>query len=193
MYIIYAVAEAVVRCVIIDSGYGSAPVLCQTIASNNDNLLSVGPVHTCVRFVRVQLTMTYHLKFESKHSKRLQEISLKILLCSCLCVTSPDHCDFLAWQILVNFVQVMACCLSSTRHKLSQCWFITSEACGYLINSNSLQIDENPVTNIYAFYTYLPGVSVSWPSYQIRKIAGCVCAGKAGNVIPTTNFKETAS
>ena len=29
-----------------------------------------------------------------------------------------------------------------------------------------------------------------WASYQIRKIAGCACAGNAGNVFPATDFKE---
>ena len=28
-----------------------------------------------------------------------------------------------------------------------------------------------------------------WTSYQIRKIAGCACAGDAGNVFPATDFK----
>ena len=28
-----------------------------------------------------------------------------------------------------------------------------------------------------------------WASYQIRKIAGCACAGNAGNVFPATDFK----
>ena len=28
-----------------------------------------------------------------------------------------------------------------------------------------------------------------WASYQIRKIEGCACAGKAGNVFPATHFK----
>ena len=32
----------------------------------------------------------------------------------------------------------------------------------------------------------------AWASYQIRKIAGCACTGNAGNVFPTTDFKETA-
>ena len=31
--------------------------------------------------------------------------------------------------------------------------------------------------------------SSSWASYQIRKIAGCACAGNAGNVFPATDFK----
>ena len=29
----------------------------------------------------------------------------------------------------------------------------------------------------------------AWASYQICKIAGCACAGNAGNVFPATNFK----
>ena len=33
-------------------------------------------------------------------------------------------------------------------------------------------------------------MSIVWASYQIRKIAGCVCAGNAGNVFPATDFKE---
>ena len=32
----------------------------------------------------------------------------------------------------------------------------------------------------------------SWSSYQIRKIAGCVCAGNVGNVSPPPTSKETA-
>ena len=31
--------------------------------------------------------------------------------------------------------------------------------------------------------------SPPWASYQIRKIAGCACAGNAGNVFPATNLK----
>ena len=31
--------------------------------------------------------------------------------------------------------------------------------------------------------------SVAWASYQIRKIACCACAGNAGNVFPTGDFK----
>ena len=28
-----------------------------------------------------------------------------------------------------------------------------------------------------------------WASYQIRKVAGCACAGNAGNVFPATDFE----
>ena len=31
--------------------------------------------------------------------------------------------------------------------------------------------------------------TLPWASYQIRKIAGCACAGNAGNVFPATDFK----
>ena len=36
------------------------------------------------------------------------------------------------------------------------------------------------------------GGVISWASYQIRKIAGCACAGNAGNVFPPPTSKETA-
>ena len=32
--------------------------------------------------------------------------------------------------------------------------------------------------------------SPSWTSYQIRKIAGCACAGNAGNVFPRCRFQK---
>ena len=31
---------------------------------------------------------------------------------------------------------------------------------------------------------------LSWASYQIRKIAGCACAGNAGNVFPRRRFQR---
>ena len=31
--------------------------------------------------------------------------------------------------------------------------------------------------------------SAAWAFYQIRKIAGCTCAGNTGNVFPVTDFK----
>ena len=37
-----------------------------------------------------------------------------------------------------------------------------------------------------AFVLYSP----SWASYQIRKIAGCACAGNAGNVFPCRRFQR---
>ena len=32
-------------------------------------------------------------------------------------------------------------------------------------------------------------VARTWASYQIRQIAGCACAGTAGNVLPATDIK----
>ena len=31
-----------------------------------------------------------------------------------------------------------------------------------------------------------------WASYQIRRMAGCACAGDAGNVFPTTDFERNS-
>ena len=36
-----------------------------------------------------------------------------------------------------------------------------------------------------------PVESISWASYQIRKIAGCACAGNAGNVFPTPRVSDS--
>ena len=35
-----------------------------------------------------------------------------------------------------------------------------------------------------------PIVSETWASYQIRQIAGCACAGNAGNVFPRRRFQR---
>ena len=35
----------------------------------------------------------------------------------------------------------------------------------------------------------LENVPAAWASYQIRKIAGCACAGNAGNVFPCRRFQ----
>ena len=35
-------------------------------------------------------------------------------------------------------------------------------------------------------HSFVPGI---WASYQIRKIAGCACAGNVGNGFPGTDFK----
>ena len=36
----------------------------------------------------------------------------------------------------------------------------------------------------------LPPTPQAWASYQIRKIAGCACAGNAGNVFPRRRFQR---
>ena len=35
-----------------------------------------------------------------------------------------------------------------------------------------------------------PHIAMPWTSYQIRKIAGCACAGNAGNVFPRRRFQR---
>ena len=40
------------------------------------------------------------------------------------------------------------------------------------------------------FQVALISPSLSWTSYQIHKIAGCACAGNAGNVFPRRRFQR---
>ena len=40
------------------------------------------------------------------------------------------------------------------------------------------------------YITRYPERFAQWASYQIRKIAGCACAGNAGNVFPRRRFQR---
>ena len=42
----------------------------------------------------------------------------------------------------------------------------------------------------YSYITFIRRVIGPWASYQIRKIAGCACAGNAGNVFPRRRFQR---
>ena len=42
--------------------------------------------------------------------------------------------------------------------------------------------------NMLGGYSHLP--ATCWASYQIRKIAGCTCAGNAGNVSPSPRVSD---
>ena len=106
-----------------------------------------------------------------------------------------------SWSTLA---QVMTCCLTAPGHCLNQYWLITSE-----IHCQSPEIDLTRFKKQIAWklliwkhfiHCQLLGVSceyvdgcktvvTTWASYQIRKIAGCACAGNAGNVFPATDFK----
>ena len=48
--------------------------------------------------------------------------------------------------------------------------------------------------SIYPYATFISFLNKmhwrSWASYQIRKIAGCACAGNAGNVFPRRRFQR---
>ena len=46
---------------------------------------------------------------------------------------------------------------------------------------------------LYSNYHWRYNISIliiSWASYQLRKIAGCACAGNAGNVFPATQLQR---
>ena len=48
----------------------------------------------------------------------------------------------------------------------------------------------NPSSGVPERMTGADGVVWLWASYQIRKIAGCACAGNAGNVFPRRRFQR---
>ena len=47
-----------------------------------------------------------------------------------------------------------------------------------------------PKFEIYPIFKFPWLSATQWASYQIRKIAGCACAGNAGNVFPATDCNE---
>ena len=48
----------------------------------------------------------------------------------------------------------------------------------------------NPAQTIETPLFWNPAQTVAWASYQIRKIAGCACAGNAGNVSPRRRLQR---
>ena len=46
------------------------------------------------------------------------------------------------------------------------------------------------VSSLYFQPVVSKGLLLQWASYQIRKIAGCACAGNAGNVFPRRRFQR---
>ena len=57
---------------------------------------------------------------------------------------------------------------------------------------NKFQPDLNSRMYMYVYDLYFSQQEhrPSWASYQIRKIAGCACAGNAGNVFPRRRFQR---
>ena len=67
------------------------------------------------------------------------------------------------------------------------------------VKSTGTKNQQNTTKRIYLFDLHIlyviywmhhALVSVPWASYQIRKIAGCACAGNAGNVFPRRRFQR---
>ena len=98
--------------------------------------------------------------------------------------------------------------LSPTRHDQNQCWVIVNwtlwNKLQWNFNQNTkLFINENASKNIVCEMADIlskgrwvklihTGVihDMTWASYQILKIAGCACAGNAGNVFPRRRFQR---
>ena len=55
---------------------------------------------------------------------------------------------------------------------------------GHLINTSMI------CSSISLVFTWRVSNDQPWASYQIRKIAGCACAGNAGNVSPRRQFQR---
>ena len=94
------------------------------------------------------------------------------------------HCSNLAiapvpakqpWWIWINTSCefIMNDCITTTKQS-------TTKPCAYFLGYTVL------IHTLFRVLTLLISVSkmVPWASYQIRKIAGCACAGNAGNVFP---------
>ena len=46
------------------------------------------------------------------------------------------------------------------------------------------------IQHLQKFHCHNITTALAWVSYQIRKIAGCACAGNAGNVFPRRRFQR---
>ena len=57
-------------------------------------------------------------------------------------------------------------------------------------NRDKIRAKGTGVTRVAPVCSLLPVLCPHepWTSYQIRKIAGCACAGNAGNVFPTVTW-----
>ena len=77
--------------------------------------------------------------------------------------------------------------LSTMTYQISGNSNVSSIACfGSLTNKASTLHITGPCCYIWAvIWKVFP-----WASYQIRKIAGCACAGNAGNVFPRRRFQR---
>ena len=97
--------------------------------------------------------------------------------CSVVSVLPHWYCQMmfvvLEWLHLLQALQHIGWCYTVCLHPTVQCHSIKVIQCAHISGSvHSAQI-------LYP-----------WGSYQIRKIAGCVCAGNAGNVFPRRRFQK---
>ena len=81
--------------------------------------------------------------------------------------------DFAAWMI--NYIP----------RNTPRCNYIFMP---YIHNSGTKVIYCSCGTVVFVLPLHI-NFGVPWASYQIRKIAGCACAGKAGNVFPRRRFQ----
>ena len=83
--------------------------------------------------------------------------------------------------------------LRRTSHKTAQVYIINQHFRPVTLSRRGTFRPQQQICNIDLKLTI--AAAAPWASYQIRKIAGCACAGNAGNVFPTTALtsREIAS
>ena len=105
--------------VVISSGSGLWPVLCQAMTWTSTELLSVGPIET--NFIEIAIKIQTFSFQENAFENVVCKISI-ILLTHCgLVLPYGDK-----WYGS-TLAQVMACCLMAPSHYLNQCWLTISE------------------------------------------------------------------
>ena len=83
-------------------------------------------------------------------------------------------------------------------------WWVYSKTADHILLKSQVLKRNNRSINylilidaLHGYLTHLQrqqlglGSEVAWASYQIRKIAGCACAGNAGNVFPRRRLHRT--
>ena len=63
-------------------------------------------------------------------------------------------------------------------------WYVT-----FMVLASSLLVELPGWVFVVSHFRGWKQHTSAWASYQIRNIAGCACAGNAGNVFPATDFK----
>ena len=92
---------------------------------------------------------------------------------------TAQHCNYILcyYDILYPVFNIHIGCCATFNPRAPLQWY-------------AIFINDKSCTSLYkSIEQYFSGVGLSWASCQMRKIAGCACAGNAGNVFPATDFK----
>ena len=133
----------------------------------------------CRHFVKYRIEI-YSCTWEPFHSLWPHNSNLvKKLFCCCMRHNGPLGSQFCAWH---DSSAVMTCA------NLWRDWIIRIEIKAKWIFDNKVinGFENGSLTSCNHKPIYRDYVIVAWASCQLRKIAGCTCAGPSGNVFPAT-------